>query len=99
MVSDVFSRGSATTGGGGCKPLVLDLVNKTLKAMGKDVKSVICEHFEYSRQELFELIKINNIETLNDALDRYGKGHGCEVCKPLLASLFASIYMETSNRQ
>ena len=98
-VSDVISRTRATTGCGGCKPLVLDLVNETLMAMGKDVKSVICEHFEYSRQELFDLIKINKIETFNDALDRYGKGHGCEVCKPLLASLFASIYMETANRQ
>src|SRR5690606_3143968 len=98
-VSDVISRTRATTGCGGFKPLVLDLVNETLMAMGKDVKSVICEHFEYSRQELFDLIKINKIETFNDALDRYGKGHGCEVCKPLLASLFASIYMETANRQ
>ena len=98
-VSDLIGKTRATTGCGGCKPMVVDLVNETLKSLGKEVRSVICEHFEYSRQELFDLIKINKIETYNEALDRYGKGHGCEVCKPLLASLFASIYMETANKQ
>lgn len=98
-VNDVIGMTRATTGCGGCKPMVGDLVNETLKVMGKEVEDVICEHFDYSRQELFDLIKINKVRTYNEALDRYGKGHGCEVCKPLLASLFASIYMETANKQ
>ena len=32
-------------------------------------------------------------------MSQVGQGGGCETCKPALASLFATIYMETANRQ
>ena len=88
-----------TTGCGGCKPMVTDLLNETLKAAGKVVKETICEHFEYSRQELFDIITMKNIRSYDELLDNYGNGHGCEICKPAMASLFASIYNETANKQ
>lgn len=86
----------ASTGCGGCKPMVKDLVNEALKSMGQEVKEVICDHFQYSRQELYDLVKIQGIKTYDDALDSLGKGHGCEICKPALASIFATIYNETA---
>ncbi|MCX2679192.1 nitrite reductase large subunit NirB [Galbibacter sp. EGI 63066] len=98
-MSGVVKNTKATTGCGGCKPMVTDLVNETLKSLGQEVKETICEHFEYNRQELYDLIKINKVETYDEALDTLGKGDGCEVCKPALASLFSSIYMETANKQ
>jgi nitrite reductase (NADH) large subunit len=72
---------------------------ETLKSLGKEVKETICEHFEYSRQELFDLVKLNNTTGYDEALDTFGKGHGCEICKPVMASIFASIFMETANKQ
>lgn len=98
-LSDVIDATKVTTGCGGCKPMVKDLVNETLKSLGQEVKQVICEHFHYSRQELFDLIKVNKIETYEEALDKFGHGHGCEVCKPALASIFATTTMETANKQ
>lgn len=98
-LGDVIKSTKAATGCGGCKPMVADLVNGTLKTMGKEIKETICEHFSFSRQELYDLIKLNWVRDYNEALDLFGKGDGCEVCKPALASIFASIYMETANRQ
>ncbi|MGB5941860.1 MAG: nitrite reductase large subunit NirB [Leeuwenhoekiella sp.] len=98
-LKDIVKCTKATTGCGGCKPMVVDLVNETLKSMGLEVKNTVCEHFEYSRQEIYDLVKINKINSYDQALDTFGKGDGCEVCKPVLASVFASIYMETANRQ
>lgn len=98
-LSEVISKTKATTGCGGCKPMVADLVNETLKSLGKEVKETICEHFSFNRQELYDLIKINHIADYEDALNLFGEGHGCEICKPLLASIFATITMETPNRQ
>ncbi|WP_417444742.1 nitrite reductase large subunit NirB [Joostella sp.] len=98
-LSDVVKATKATSGCGGCKPMVVDLVNETLKSLGKEVKETLCEHFNYNRQELYDLIKVNNVQTYDEALDLFGKGDGCETCKPALASLFASIYMETANKQ
>lgn len=86
----------ATTGCGGCKPMVVDLVNETLQSLGKTVKQTICEHFPFNRQELFDLIKIRGIKTYDEALDECGTGDGCETCKPALASIFAGIYNETA---
>jgi nitrite reductase (NADH) large subunit len=98
-LGDVVTKTKVTTGCGGCKPMVVDLVNETLKSLGEEVKEVICEHFHYSRQELFDLVKVNKIETYEEALEKYGHGHGCEVCKPALASIFATLTMETANKQ
>ncbi|MDC6354865.1 MULTISPECIES: nitrite reductase large subunit NirB [unclassified Robiginitalea] len=89
----------ATTGCGGCKPMVADLVAESLKALGKTVKEQLCEHFNYSRQELFDIVKLRGIRDYDELLDLVGSGHGCEVCKPAVAAIFASIYNETANRQ
>jgi nitrite reductase (NADH) large subunit len=89
----------AGTGCGGCVPLVKDLIAGTLKTNGQYVKNVICEHFEYSRQELYDLVKINQLKNYDLVLDHFGKGDGCEVCKPLVASIFSSLWNELVVKQ
>ncbi len=89
----------AGTGCGGCTPMVKDIINEALKQLGKVVKTVICEHFEYSRQELFDLIKVHNIKTFDEALDTFGQGAGCEVCKPAMASILASAWNDSILKQ
>ena len=98
-VKAIAKATKATTGCGGCKPMVDDLVKETLKSLGKVVKEMLCEHFDYSRQELYDIVKMKNVQDFDDLLDTHGKGNGCEVCKPVAASIFASIYNETANKQ
>ena len=57
-----------------------------------DLTHHLCEHFPYSRQELFHLIRVGQIKTFDALLRQYGKGYGCEVCKPAIASLLASAW-------
>jgi len=89
----------ACTGCGGCTPMVKDLIGTSMKKMGRIVRNVICEHFDHTRQELFSLIKIKKIKTYNDALDILGKSQGCEVCKPVVASILASLWNEQIQKQ
>lgn len=84
----------AGTGCGGCLPMVKDLMLHTMKAQGKYVRNVLCEHFNYSRQELYDLIKINQLKTYDDVLNTLGSGDGCELCKPPVASILASLWNE-----
>lgn len=98
-LGDVIKATKATSGCGGCKPMVVDLVNETLKSLGKEVKNNICEHFDYTRQELYGIVKVKKLRRFNDVLDECGKGDGCEICKPLVSSLFASIYNDTPNAE
>ena len=98
-LAGVISSTKASTSCGGCKPMVTDLVNETLKSLGKTVKNVICEHFDYSRQELYGIIKAKKLTSFNEVLDATGTGHGCETCKPLVSSIFASLYNDTPNKE
>jgi nitrite reductase (NADH) large subunit len=82
----------AGTGCGGCVPLVTDLLKSELKKAGIEVKNHLCEHFPYSRQELYHLIRTQRIETFADLLQQHGQGHGCEICKPAVASILASAW-------
>jgi nitrite reductase (NADH) large subunit len=84
----------AGTGCGGCVPMVKDLMVHTMKAQGKYVRNVLCEHFNYSRQELFDLIKMHQLKTFDAVLDKLGKGDGCELCKPPVVSIIASLFNE-----
>ncbi len=98
-LADVISFTKASSSCGGCKPMVTDLVNQTLKSLGKEVKDTICEHFDYNRQELYGIIKIKKLTTFNTVLEHCGLGDGCETCKPLVASIFASLYNDTANKE
>ncbi len=84
----------AGTGCGGCVPMLKDLMVHTLKTAGKVVRNVLCEHFDHSRQELFDLIKLKGLKTYDSVLTELGKGHGCEVCKPVVSSILASLWNE-----
>lgn len=84
----------AGTGCGGCVPMVKDLIAGVMKEKGVYVRNVVCEHFDYSRQELLDLVKMNGLRTYGSVLDHFGKGDGCEVCKPLVASVLASLWNE-----
>jgi len=89
----------AGTGCGGCVPMLSDLFNATMKAEGKVVRNIICEHFNYTRQELFDFIKLEQIKTYGDLLHKHGKGNGCEVCKPAVASMMASAWNDVILKQ
>ncbi len=82
----------AGTGCGGCMPMIKDLINGTMKVQGLYVKNIVCEHFDYSRQELLDLIKVNKVKSYDEVLNVFGKGDGCEVCKPVVASVLASLW-------
>jgi nitrite reductase (NADH) large subunit len=93
-LNDIKKCTKAGTGCGGCVPLVKDLIQGTMKAQGIYVRNILCEHFDYTRQELYDLVKINDLRTYNAVLDKFGKDDGCEVCKPAVASILASLWNE-----
>lgn len=93
-VEDIKKCTKAGTGCGGCLPMVKDLMVYTMKQQGKYIRNVLCEHFEYSRQELFDLIKLHELKTYDAVLNQLGRGDGCEVCKPAISSILASLWNE-----
>jgi nitrite reductase (NADH) large subunit len=91
---DIKKKTRAGTGCGGCLPLVTDLLNAELKASGQVVRENLCEHFAFSRKELYEIVKIKRHRTFDEVLKTHGTGYGCEICKPAVASILASLHNE-----
>ncbi len=91
-VDQVKACTKAGSGCGGCMPLVNDLFKAEMKAAGITVNNHLCEHFEFSRTELFDIIKIKQLKTFAAVLNDCGSGAGCEVCKPTVASILASLW-------
>jgi len=77
---------------GGCVPLVTQIMKAEMAKRGMAVNNHLCEHFPYSRQELYHLIRVGGIKSFEDLLARHGSGLGCDICKPTAASIFASCW-------
>ena len=82
----------AATACGGCGPLVTQILKAELARQGVAVSDHVCEHFAYSRQQLFHLVRIGGLRTFAELLGKHGRGKGCDVCKPVAASIFASCW-------
>jgi nitrite reductase (NADH) large subunit len=84
----------AGTGCGSCVPLLKQLLDHELAKAGVTVSKALCEHFAYSRAELFDIVRVTGATTFGELLSAHGTGHGCEICKPALASILASRHNE-----
>ena len=93
-VAAIKAQTKAGTGCGGCIPLITQVLNAELSKQGIEVNNHLCEHFAYSRQELYHLIRVESIKSFEELLAKYGSGYGCEVCKPTVGSLLASCWNE-----
>ena len=91
-MGDIKSATKAATTCGGCTALIGQILKCELGKRGVEVKKDICEHFAYSRQEMYHLIKIEKIRSFDEMLEKHGKGDGCDICKPTTASILASIW-------
>ncbi|MFH9548609.1 nitrite reductase large subunit NirB [Streptomyces sp. NPDC051445] len=95
-VPEVKKCTKAGTGCGSCVKVLGQLVTAELEASGVEVDKGLCGCFSQTREELYEIVLALRINTYQDLLDRYGRdgargGDGCEVCKPAVASIIASL--------
>jgi len=79
---------------GGCVPLATQVMKLEMKKQGLAVNNHLCEHFAYSRQEIYHLIRVGQIRSFDELLAAHGKGLGCDICKPAAANMLASCWNE-----
>ncbi|MGK5731088.1 nitrite reductase large subunit NirB [Streptomyces sp. URMC 124] len=95
-VPDVKKCTRAGTGCGSCVKMLGTIVNDELAASGAEVARGLCEHFDRTRAELYEIIRVKGIDSFSRLVDEHGtdprrSGEGCDVCKPVVASILASL--------
>ncbi|MEV4324879.1 nitrite reductase large subunit NirB [Microbispora rosea] len=72
---------------GSCVPMLKQILVKS----GVDVGKALCEHFTHSRAELFDIVNVRGITTFSQLIAEHGTGRGCDICKPAVASILASL--------
>ncbi|MEU8650033.1 nitrite reductase large subunit NirB [Streptomyces sp. NPDC048737] len=95
-VPEVKKCTKAGTGCGSCVKVLGQLVTAELEASGVEVDKGLCGCFAQTREELYEIVFALRVNTYQDLLDRYGRdgargGDGCDVCKPAIGSIIASL--------
>lgn len=93
-LGDVKAATKASSGCGGCASMLKSLVEDELANRGVALDKSICEHFPYTRQELYHLARVGEVKTFDAMLAGHGNGLGCEICKPTIASILASLWNE-----
>ena len=88
------SETKAATGCGGCTALLKSVLDCELDKLGFEVNTDICEHFSHTRQDLYNLVMVDEIKTFDELLTGHGRGRGCEVCRQAVGSILASYWNE-----
>ena len=95
-VTDLGELKAATkagTGCGGCSALLKQVFEHELAARGVAVDKSLCEHFAYTRQELYGIVRVEGIRDFQTLIARHGRGAvGCDICKPTVGSILASCW-------
>ncbi len=93
-VADVKGETAAATGCGGCAALLKNVVDFELESRGLEVNTDLCEHFKYTRQELYTIAQSTQVKSFDELHEKHGSGScsGCEICKPAVASIMASLW-------
>ncbi|MDX6257191.1 MAG: nitrite reductase large subunit [Frankiales bacterium] len=77
----------AGTGCGSCVPLLKSLLAES----GVEVSTALCEHFSQTRAQLFDIVRVAGIASFTELIEGHGTGRGCDICKPTVASILASL--------
>ncbi|HEX7303225.1 nitrite reductase large subunit NirB [Lentzea sp.] len=86
-VAELKACTKAGTGCGSCVPML----KKLLTECGVEQSKALCEHFTHSRAELFEIVRATRVTTFSELIAKHGSGRGCDICKPAVASILASL--------
>ncbi|MES2866785.1 MAG: nitrite reductase (NAD(P)H), partial [Actinomycetota bacterium] len=74
---------------GSCVLMVKKVVGQELAKLGQTVSNALCEHFDMSRRQLFDAVRVSELTTFSAVIERFGRGRGCDICKPALASILS----------
>ncbi|MDJ0464472.1 nitrite reductase large subunit NirB [Streptomyces sp. H27-C3] len=89
-VPEVKKCTKAGTGCGSCVKLIGQLLPESEGSKG------LCGCFAHTRSELYEIVRTLRITSYSQLLDSHARveaqgGDGCEICKPTVASILASL--------
>jgi len=82
----------ASTGCGSCTRLCQDLLRAVAPEFEEDRKTAICKCLPFAEDRLREILRSERLKSVQDVLEIYGNGAGCEICKPALSYMLDMLW-------
>ena len=82
----------ASTGCGSCTALCQDLLRAVAPEFEEEAKTVLCGCVPFAEDKLREILRSQRLRSVQDVLEIYGNGQGCEVCKPALSYMLDMLW-------
>ncbi len=77
----------ASTGCGSCSGTCQQILKAVAPDFEEETKKVLCKCVPFTQENLREIILSQRLKSVQQVLDIYGNGAGCEICKPALSYL------------
>jgi nitrite reductase (NADH) large subunit len=82
----------ASTGCGSCSRLCQLLLQAVVPDFQEETKKTLCKCIPFAEDNLREIFRSQRLRSVQEVLEIYGNGHGCEVCKPALSYMLDMIW-------
>jgi nitrite reductase [NAD(P)H] large subunit len=82
----------ASTGCGSCAGLCQSLLKAVVPDFQEESKKTICKCLPFSEDNLREILRSQQLKSVQEVLEIYGNGLGCEVCKPALSYMLDMLW-------
>jgi len=82
----------ASTGCGSCTSLCQDLLRAVVPGFEDEARTVLCACVPFAEDRLRDILRSQQLRAVQDVLDIYGNGVGCEVCKPALSYMLDMLW-------
>lgn len=86
-LAQLKDRTRASTGCGSCGSLCQALLKAVAPGFVEDKVKVLCDCVKFSQDQLREMIRTQQLKSVQEVLDIYGNSIGCEICKPAISYL------------
>ena len=91
-MAQLKERTKASTGCGSCAAACERLLKAVAPAFEEETRKLLCKCVPFPQEALREIIRSQRLRSVQQVLDVYGNGTGCEVCKPALSYLVDVIW-------
>ncbi len=82
----------ASTGCGSCTGLCQQLLKAVVPEFEEEVKTTLCKCIPFSEDNLREILRSQQLKSVQEVLEIYGNGIGCEICKPALSYMMDMLW-------
>jgi len=82
----------ASTGCGSCTEHCQQLLKAVVPEFQEKSEKVLCKCIPFAEDKLRDIVRSQRLRSVQEVVDIYGNGHGCEICKPALSYMMDMLW-------